>query len=169
MTEVKETESLTSFVFGDFTQRLGAYLIDILLIKTVSAIFLNIYGLFGLWDTGAQFGLYNISKVLLYLLYFMIFTKVSNGQTLGKMVFGLRVVSFYNEKLTWNDVFIREFVGRFIQKKIKILYFVLFITQKKQTLADIFTDTSVISEMSYLDLERFLNFKYRNDAQTKGE
>lgn len=80
---------------------------------------------------------------------------MSNGQTLGKMIFGLRVVSFAQEKLTWSDVFIREFIGRYIQKKIKLFYLVLFLTKKRQTLADVFTETSVISEKSYFDFESF--------------
>lgn len=155
MIEKRDFSTYPYFIFGTFLQRMGAYLIDILMIRIFSNTFLNLYELFGFWDTGARFGLFNMSRILLYLLYFTVFTKVSNGQTLGKMIFGLRVVSFAQEKLTWSDVFIREFIGRYIQKKIKLFYLVLFLTKKRQTLADVFTETSVISEKSYFDFESF--------------
>ena len=156
MDATKNVEKLPRFAFGNFGPRFGAYLIDVIVIRGFTGLLFNIYMLFGFWNSGARFGLYNISDVLVYLLYFMLFTKFAKGRTLGKMIFGLQVVSLNQETLTWTDVFIREFVGRYIQKKIKLLYLVLFITEKKQTLADVFTDTAVISERAYFELREYL-------------
>lgn len=156
MLKNKELKTLPAFVFGSFTQRFLAYLIDILLINAVSSFFLNIYKLFELYNRGGSFSLFNITPLFIYFGYFVLLTKFNQGQTIGKMILGLRVVSLYREDLSWSDVFHRELIGRYIQKQIKILYLLLFLTERKQTMADVFADTVIISEKKYLDLKDYL-------------
>lgn len=69
------------------------------------------------------------------------------GQTLGKMIFGLKVINEYDGELTWNDLFFREVVGRFIYNVIgimKVLYVVVAFTKEKQGIHDIVGRTRVI-------------------------
>lgn len=156
MIEVKEIKKLPKFVFGSFSQRFTAYIIDILLINAISSLFLTILNFLGYYNSGTNFGLFNLTALFIYLVYFILFTKFTNGQTIGKMILGLRVVSLYNEDLSWTDVFTRELIGRYIQKKIIILYLLVFVTKRKETMADIFADTVVVSEGAYLDLKEFV-------------
>lgn len=156
MLKNKEVKTLPALVFGTFGQRFLAYLIDILLINAISSLFFNIYSLFELYNDGGSFSLFNITTLSIYFGYFVLLTKFNQGQTIGKMILGLRVVSLYREDLSWSDVLYRELVGRYIQKRIKVLYLLLFLTERKQTMADVITDTVVISEKKYLDLKDYL-------------
>lgn len=156
MTEMNEVQNLPKFVYGSFNKRFIAYIIDVLLINSVASVVTTIYTLFGWSDSGASFGLFSVTSLVLYLAYFSVLTKFTNGQTLGKMIMGLRVVSLDHEELSWSDVLTRELVGRYIQKKIMILYLLVFVTKRRETPADLFTDTVVISEGAYLDLKEFL-------------
>lgn len=160
MIEGKELEKIPTFIYASFSQRLIAYIIDILLINATTSVILNIYQLLGFSDSGLQFGLFNLTGLFLYFAYFSLITKFTNGQTIGKMVMGLRVLSLHRTDLSWSDVLTRELVGRYIQKKIIFLYFLYFITKRKQTLADIFTDTVIISEGAYLDLKEYMKKAY---------
>lgn len=157
MVTIEEVENLPKFVYGSFNKRFIAYLVDILLINSISSVFFRIYGLLGWMDSGANFGLFNGTSVALYFAYFILMTKFTNGQTIGKMIMGLRVVMLGHEELTWGDVLTRELIGRYIQKQLLFLYLLVFVTKRKETAADLITDTVVISEGAYLDLEEFLN------------
>ena len=160
MIKIKDVQDLPKFVYGTFNKRLIAYLIDILLISSVSSFVFRIYRLFGWYNSGANLSLFNITSLVLYLSYFILLTKFTNGQTIGKMIMGLRVVSLNHEELSWSDVLTRELIGRYIQKKLKILYLLVFATKRNETLADLFTDTVVISEEAYLDLKDYLKSEY---------
>lgn len=160
MIEIKDIKKLPKFVFGSFSQRFAAYTIDILLINAIYLSFLSVYRLFDFYDSGTNFGLFNLTSLVIYLTYFSLLTKFTNGQTIGKMILGLRVVSLQSKVLSWRDVLTRELIGRYIQKKIIIFYLLVFVTRRKETLADIFTDTVVVSEGAYLDLKEFIKKEY---------
>jgi uncharacterized RDD family membrane protein YckC len=71
------------------------------------------------------------------------------GQTIGKMVMGLRVVSATNNQLSWSQIVFREGVGRFLQQAFFFLYTIYVMvafTNKKQGLHDKIADTHVIFE-----------------------
>lgn len=156
MIEMNKVENLPTFVYGSFNKRFIAYVIDILLINAVSSLIFTIFRLIGWSDSGTNFGLFSVTAMVLYLAYFVLLTKMTNGQTIGKMIMGLRVVAFDHEELSWSDVITRELLGRYIQKKLMILYFFVFFTKRKETPADLFADTVVISEGDYLDLKEYL-------------
>lgn len=156
MTEIHDAHHLPRFVYGSFSKRLLAYLIDLLLINSITSVFFAIYQLVGWSDSGMRFGLFSVTSLVLYLTYFSLLTKITNGQTLGKMIMGLRVVSLDHEELSWSDVLTRELVSRYIQKQLMFLYFFVFVTKRRETPADLFADTVVISEGAYLDLKEFL-------------
>lgn len=156
MMNTSEVKKLPSFVFASFGQRFFAYLIDLLLINAFSSLTLTIYRVLGFYSSDGSFSLFNISTILIYLSYFVLLTKYNQGQTLGKMIMRVRVISLEDKELSWSDVFYREWIGRYIQKKIILLYFFYFFTKRKQTTADLITDTVVVSEKKYLDLKDYL-------------
>lgn len=102
-------------------------------------------------------------KLVITLLYFTILTYATNGQTIGKMIFGLRVVSFREERLKLSTVVTREFFGRIIHSfgPLSILYVMCAFSPKKQHLADLFADTSVVTE----NVLEAVNYKSANDYQ----
>lgn len=71
------------------------------------------------------------------------------GQTVGKMILGLRVISLKEDKLTWGTLLFREWIGRFISTTILPLYWIVGFTALKQGVHDFVADTTVIHESSY--------------------
>jgi uncharacterized RDD family membrane protein YckC len=132
--------------FAGFWMRFWAYLLDLIVIGSINGIIVNpIFLLFDLSKTSFIFSPNQIIGAVIFFSYFVLMTKYF-GQTLGKMVFGLRVISLNRETLTWSDVLFRELIGRYISKKIWIGYVIVAFTRKKQGLHDLFTDTTVIHE-----------------------
>lgn len=52
--------------------------------------------------------IYGFTALLIYLAYFILLTKFNHGQTIGKMIFGIRVISFDEEELSWSTVLVRR-------------------------------------------------------------
>ncbi len=60
---------------------------------------------------------YGGAALVIYLAYFVLLTKLNHGQTIGKMIFGIRVVGFdETTELSWSTVLVREGACRFILK-----------------------------------------------------
>ncbi|MEG0267662.1 MAG: RDD family protein [Carnobacterium sp.] len=136
-----------AFFYGGFWVRFFAYLIDLLVISSLNR--LIVYSIFitaPLPLSEEPFSLLSISKLIIFLLYFILMTKLTNGQTIGKMIFGLRVVCFKEEKLSWVTVIIREGFGRYILKIGSILYLSVLFTKRNQHIVDLLSDTSVVLE-----------------------
>ena len=144
-----EKETIVHYpnMHAGFWIRFWAYLVDLLVIGSVNRIIIYpLFSLIGL-DTNNSFifSPVSIATAITYFAYFVIMTKILN-QTLGKMIFGLKVVSIRDEKLNWITIIFRELVGRYISKIIWIGFLIAAFTPKKQTLHDIFADTLVIHE-----------------------
>ena len=75
----------------------------------------------------------------------MLFRSLNDGQTLGKMIFGIKVVALHEDSLSWKTVLVREGFGRYLQKAILILYTIAIFTPHKQHFVDLLTDTSVVT------------------------
>ncbi|MFJ7950309.1 RDD family protein [Lysinibacillus sp. NPDC096418] len=135
-----------------FWVRFWAFLIDSLVISAVIGICIN--PIFHLMDwslsDSAWYAPISIISAVIYYLYFVLMTKFL-GQTLGKMAFGLRVVSLKHETLSWSDVIYREWIGRFISNFIKLLYVFVAILPNNQGLHDYFADTMVVHEKIYVE------------------
>nr|WP_048827976.1 RDD family protein [Bacillus sp. B-jedd] len=130
--------------FAGFWMRFWAYLLDLIVVGSIFRliakpvfIFLDIQSSGGLFSPDAI-----VSAVIFYV-YFVLMTKFFH-QTLGKMVFGLSVIDMKDGSLSWMDVLIREWIGRFISSWLLILYLIPAFHPKKQALHDIFADTAVI-------------------------
>ena len=143
------------YVFAGFWIRLFAYLVDLLIVQTLIAILIKpFFALGGIgMDGGSPFTLYGFFQLLVLAGYFVLMTKYTNGQTLGKMIFGIRVVCFKEEKLSWPTILIREGVGRYIGKTVAVIYLVAAFQNKKQHPIDMLCDTSVVTENSIRALQ----------------
>lgn len=143
----KPFHNFPSFFYVGFWFRLFAFLIDLLLIWSINKIIVqSIFLILRYPLSDDSFSAFSLSKLAVYLLYFVLITKWTNGQTIGKIIFGIRVVSFKEEKLGWGTILIRECFGRYILKTFPFIYLMVLFTQEKQHLADYFSDTSVVSE-----------------------
>ena len=121
-------------LYAGFWLRFWAYLIDTAVIRAITTII----------------GLSHPSfHMVIFLLYFILLTKLNHGQTLGKMVLGVRVVAAHKENLDWLTVLFREGICRYIIETIPftiILYLVIAFTTKKQGLPDMISDTYVMKD-----------------------
>lgn len=145
-----ETIERFEFKHAGFWTRFWAYLIDMVVIFSISR--LIVYPVFRMagWDLTRNewYAPIVIISAVIFYAYFVLMTKFFQ-QTIGKMVLGIKVISLKNEKLTWSDILFREWIGRFISTTILILYAVIAFTKKKQGIHDLFADTTVIHEGIY--------------------
>lgn len=134
-----------SIRFAGFWMRFWAYLLDLIVIGSIERLIIN--PLFRILEIPlVEFNMFapiSLASAVIFYLYFVLMTKYFN-QTLGKMVFGLRVVDLKSEKLTWGTILFREWIGRFISSTIIVGYIIVAFLPKKQGLHDLFTETSVI-------------------------
>ena len=146
MSEVnlRDYKSLPSFAYAGFFIRLVAFAIDMIVISAInrilqSALNLNI-------ELGLSISLASIIYWLISLGYFTLMTYFNNGQTLGKMITNIRVVSLNGEKADLWQIVSRETFGRYVQNKFVVLYLIIGFAPMKQSLADILSDTVVIRD-----------------------
>ncbi|WP_017726572.1 RDD family protein [Halalkalibacterium ligniniphilum] len=135
--------------YAGFWMRLWAFLLDMVVIFSING--LLVYPLFRGLDlqfTVVGFSGEVVLAGMIGYVYYLIMTK-QYGQTVGKMVFGLKVVNKHGEKLTWMEALFREGVGRFLHHVFflfYLLYLVVAFTGKKQGIHDFIADTYVIHE-----------------------
>lgn len=141
--------TIQDLFFAGFWMRFWAYLLDILVIASINRLIVK--PVFRIADISIQgdslFSPYTIAGAVIFYLYFILMTKYFHA-TIGKMVFGLKVISLKEEKLSWSTILFREGIGRYISSFLKILYILIAFTPSKQGLHDIFADTTVIHERS---------------------
>ncbi len=137
------------YFFAGFWIRLFAFTIDLILIHSVTEMTIgSVYRLQGLAIGAHPFGLYQLVSLAIYLAYFVLLTKCNHGQTIGKMIFGIRVISFEETQLSWQTVLIRELCGRYVLQFYWLFYLGYLPTifsKRKQHAADYFADTSVVT------------------------
>ncbi len=135
--------------YAGFWMRFWAYLLDLVVIASVNGIL--VYPIFRALDIKISdpsiFAPVSITTAVIFYGYFVLMTKFF-GQTLGKMVFGLKVISLEAKKLSWSTIMFREWIGRFISGSILILYIVVAFLPKRQGIHDLFADTTVVHERS---------------------
>ena len=137
--------------YASFGLRAFAFIVDMLVIGAINKILINVLG------TDLDYEIYGIEMAeilrwIVTILYFVIISLVTKGQTLGKMIVGIRVVSLTSDKLDIGQILIREIAGRLIQNTIMILYLLPIFTPKNQSLIDFFVDTAVVKDDAFIDL-----------------
>lgn len=144
---VQEVEVYTQKTAG-FWMRFWAFVIDMLVISAVIGIVIN--PIFYLMDWSFDDSLWympiSIVSAIVYYAYFVLLTKFWS-QTIGKMIFGLRVKKDNGESLDWMTVIFRECVGRFISNTfLKIPYLIVVFTPQHKAIHDFTADTIVVHE-----------------------
>lgn len=134
-----------------FWVRFWAFLIDGLIVTAIVGIVIN--PVFYLMDWSLLktpwYAPMAIITVIVYYSYFIVMTKTWQ-QTIGKMIFGLRVVTYDGQKPNFATVIFRELIGRTISNILfYIPYAAVAFTPKNQSLADYVADTKVIHEKTY--------------------
>lgn len=145
-----------------FWVRFWAYLIDLLVISgATSVLFKPVFALLGVEiSTDSWFAPFAILSSALFYAYFVLMTKFFS-QTVGKMIFGVKVVSLKKDQLDWGTLLFREWIGRLISVTILPLYFIVGFTPLKQGIHDFFADTTVVHEESFR--KRSMMQKVRHD------
>ena len=146
----KEFYYLPSFAYAGFFIRLVAFAIDMLVISAINRILQSVLN--PNIELGLGISLASIIYWLISLGYFTLMTYFNNGQTLGKMITNIRVVSLNGEKADLWQIVSRETFGRYVQNKFMFLYLIVGFAPMKQSLMDILSDTVVVRESvnSYL-------------------
>lgn len=134
-----------------FWMRFWAFLIDTILISAVIGIAVNpLFYLFD-WDLDATnwYAPIVIISGVFYYAYFILMTKFF-AQTVGKMIFGLKVRTDSGAPLDWSTVIFREGIGRFLSNTfMKLPYLIVVFTPQHKSLHDYTADTFVIHEQTY--------------------
>ncbi len=146
--EPVKSEGIRKVYYAGFWMRFWAYLLDLIVISSINQ--LLIFPVFRFLDFPIakehMFTPIAILTALTMYVYFVLMTKFFR-QTIGKMVFGLKVVNLTGGSLSWSTVLIREVIGKFISKTILLVGFlVVAFTPRNQGVHDLFSDTSVILE-----------------------
>lgn len=152
---IKSFEDYPDYFYTGFFIRLFAFMIDLIMIGSVERMTLFFL------DDGV---IRSTLALIIYLLYFILMTKITNGQTVGKMIFGIRVISLNEKELSWGTVIVREGFGRYLQKVVLVLYALVIFTPYKQHVVDLLTDTSVVT-INYLrqwEDNQFVKSSYSN-------
>ena len=131
--------------YAGFWMRFWAYLLDLIIIGSIERI--AIKPVFRLLDLSlSEFNMFapiSIASAVIFYVNFVLMTKLFN-QTLGKMVFGLKVIDLKQDKISWGTILFREWIGRFISATVIVGYFIVAFLPKKQGLHDFFANTTVI-------------------------
>ena len=144
----REFNDYPDYFYAGFWIRLFAFLVDVLCIRLISSIVFTLgVSLVGISEQANTFLAGRVIDLAIYLAYFIVLTKLTNGQTVGKMIFGIQVVCFKEETLSWSTVLVREGACRFVLQLNLLLvgYVVAAFTPSKQHLGDLFSDTSVVT------------------------
>ncbi|OEF96644.1 hypothetical protein BHF68_07565 [Desulfuribacillus alkaliarsenatis] len=142
-----------------FWVRFLAYIVDLISIGALSAIFLSIlFRLIELPTAITQWMTIGFATVgLIGFVYFTVMTRYWS-QTLGKMIMGIRVVKRDGEYLDWITVLIREIPGRAISQLLgsHIGYLWVAFHPKKLSWHDMFCDTYVV-HVHEIEKQRWVN------------
>lgn len=137
-----------AYFFAGFWIRMISFVVDLLCIAATTNCIINpFFVIFGLERSSGFLSVYRLLGLLVYLGYFVLLTKLNQGQTIGKMIFGLKVVCFKEEELSWQTVLVREGACRFfLHFPLTLIgYLPAAFSKRKQHVGDLFSDTSVVA------------------------
>ena len=137
---------VSAIVSAGFWIRTVAFLIDAGIAAAFASIFASPITAFFLTDGGLAAKA--ISGFFFYL-YFVLSTYLTNGQTLGKMITGIRIIHPDEPRLSLTTVVIREGFCRLIQTTFLLLYVITAFSERKQNLGDFLSDTFVVKDALY--------------------
>ncbi|WP_047979813.1 RDD family protein [Ornithinibacillus contaminans] len=136
--------------YAGFWMRFWAYSMDLVVIFSLNGILLSPFKFVneGLAVSVGFWTVTGIIGAIIYYAYFLFMTKYF-GQTIGKMIIGIKVIREDDQPLKWSDLLFRELIGRFIYQVfsfLAVLYIIVGFTDEKQGLHDMIGSTRVIFE-----------------------
>lgn len=149
---VKLTEEIVYRPAG-VALRFGAYLIDLIIIFALTNLFLpNTMADENTFRNLAFIGIGASAFGVLASLYFLLMTRIF-GQTIGKMIMGIKVIGTDGFPPGWSSLFFREVIGRFISQMagVHLGYIWAIFNLRKQGWHDFLGDTYVIHEPGIQD------------------
>lgn len=138
---------VSAMVSAGFWIRTVAFLIDAAIAAAFASIFASPITAFFLTD--GSMAAKALSGFLFYL-YFILSTYLTNGQSLGKMITGIRIIHPDEPRLSLTTVVIREGFCRFIQTTFLLLYIITAFSERKQNLGDFLSGTFVVKDALYV-------------------
>ncbi len=137
---------ISAMVAAGFWIRTVAFLIDAIVASAFAGIFASPIN--ALFITEGSMAAKAVSGFFFYL-YFVLSTYFTNGQSLGKMITGIRVIHPEEDRLSWTTVVIREGFCRLIQTTFLLLYAITAFSERKRNLGDFLSDTYVVKDALY--------------------
>ena len=137
---------ISAMVAAGFWIRTVAFLIDAVVAGAFASIFASPMN--ALLLTEETMAAKAVSGFFFYL-YFVLSTYFTNGQSLGKMITGIRVIHPEEDRLSWTTVVIREGFCRLIQTTFVLLYAITAFSERKRNLGDFLSDTYVVKDALY--------------------
>ena len=138
---------VSAMVSAGFWIRTVAFLIDAAIAAAFASIFASPITAFFLTD--GSLAAKALSGFLFYL-YFVLSTYLTTGQTLGKMITGIRIIHPDEPRLSLTTIVIREGFCRFIQTTFLLLYIITAFSERKQNLGDFLSSTFVVKDALYV-------------------
>ncbi|NOV00342.1 RDD family protein [Paenibacillus planticolens] len=137
-----ETRTNVERSYAGFWIRFVALLIDTIALQTVFVILSLVTGTSPLKPPASL----SIIEYVIALIYYVTLT-VYFGQTLGKMILGVRVVRNDGKPLSWGAVLLREIVGKFVSGIILLIgYIIAGMDSEKRALHDRMAGTRVVKK-----------------------
>lgn len=134
--------------YANLSTRFFAYIIDSIVANSIAKILRAIIPMNMPSFIDDNFSLF------VFLIYLFIAAIMTNGSSIGKILFNLKIETINGEKLDPLTIFIREVVGKYIVFKIPILFILAIFSNKNEMLYDIFADTAVINEKKSEKLDK---------------
>jgi len=143
-----EMTAIDQHRYAGFWMRFWAYLADLVIVSSINGI-LFVPFMFINDGNPVEIGFWTLTGILgaiVFYLYFLLMTKFY-GKTLGKMIFGLRVIREDLASLKWSDLLFREVVGRFLHRVFwftSLLYLFVAFDEQKRGVHDRIASTRVV-------------------------
>lgn len=162
LSNVQDFIYISEHFYSGFWIRMVAFMIDVCIIISLTSLINFIT--FGKLELGYKIPILNdtLLYILTYHAYFFVLTYLFS-QTIGKMIFGIKVEKNNGSKLTLVDTFFREVVGRFLNYALKyVLYLIIPFTDKKKGIHDYIAD-SVVVKSDFSSLRKKVNKAFKNE------
>ena len=134
---------------ADTIVRLIAYIIDLIVLWSIRQIaIIPILTMLCLMNKNIIFDAIPVSTVVSTIVFFTYFVLMTYffHQTLGKMIFGIEVVSSNGYNLSFMQVIFRELIGRYItQALLNLPYLMILFNKNRMGLHDFIGDTLVVN------------------------
>lgn len=147
---------LPKLFLAGFWIRLGAFLIDLVIINAIQQIVLNLtlYRFIGIHMSESF--LSTLIELIIFVTYFYLLTQRFNGQTPGKMLVGIRVIPLKANQTSGNAYLFRELFGKVLFFYFPYIAVLLIFSYKKQHIIDLLVDTIVIREERLKEVKEYI-------------